>query len=365
MSKKWKKLLIIGLILLLLLAAYGITMTFMDGKKKEDKGKQDVAVSQVGTEHITSFSYSSEDTGNEFLTFYKEKDIWYYQEDKEFPVNQKIVTVMAKAAADLNATRKLEGDVQELSAYGLDHPAVTVHLNLKDGSKKSFYVGSYNESTESYYLRMDGDSSIYLVDGNLKLNFTLGLYDLVQMEKFPLVETGSFVHVKVEKNDGTVEIKGTVKDDAKKYVGQKNYLEQEKTWLVSHNGSEFQEGNQESLSALIGAMSGFEFYREVNYKASEQDLESYGLKNPAVTLTVDYQVLDESTARVEQRESNVNEVVLDTMDKQYVLYIGDKTKDTNYANDYYVRLKGSDIVYTMEKSTIEAILDININDYIK
>lgn len=364
MGKKGKKLLIISLILLLLLAVYGIAMAVMNKDKKEDEDNQGIAVSQVGTENITSFSYSCEDTENEFLTLYKENDIWYYKQDKDFPVNQDFVTAMAKSAADVSASRKLEGDVQELSAYGLDNPTVTVHLNLKDGSEKTFYIGAYNESAESYYLRIEGDSSVYLIDGSLKLNFTMGLYDLAQMEEFPLVETGSFVHVKVEDNDTTMEIKGSVKEDAEEYVGEKNYLEQEKTWLVSKDGSVYEEGNQNNLKTLIEAMSAYEFYREVNYKASDEDLESYGLKDPAVTLTVDYQVLDEKTARIEQRGDNINEVVCDTLDKQYILYIGDKTNDTNYADDYYVRLEGSDIIYTMEKNTIEAIINLNVNDYI-
>lgn len=364
MGKKGKRLIgVVGVLFLVMLVYVVVTKVIIGNTDTEDDTTR-IAVSQIGAENITAFSYACEETNGEFLTMIRENDIWYYEEDRNFPLNQSFVTSMAKTAAEINASRVLEGDLQELSEYGLENPSLTAHVTQKNGDIVTFYVGDYNETAEAYYLKKEGDSNIYLVNGSLKMSFDMSLYELVKMEEYPTVETGSFVHVKIEKDDLVMEIKGVVEEDASEYI-ENNYLEKEKTWYISVDGSEYKKGNQVRIKALIEELSGYSFFREVNYKAENSELVSYGLENPSITITVDYQVLDETTARVVEHGDRINEIVCDTLDKQYILYIGNETSDKVYAEDYYAKLKNSNAICTVETSTLNRILELNVDQYLK
>ncbi len=179
MNKKVLRIVIILIVLAALVGAYFALTTFVKDDGDEESAEDTVAVSQEGVENITAMSYLSDETNGEYISLHKENDVWYYDADNEFPLNQTYVTAMAKSVAQIEADRELEGEIADLSEYGFDNPLVTVKVEYKDGTNKTVYVGNYNESTENYYLKTEEPDTIYRVDGSIKLNFEMGLYDIV------------------------------------------------------------------------------------------------------------------------------------------------------------------------------------------
>lgn len=367
MKKKTKKLIIGFVSFVVLLIAYFVLTEYVIKPEETNEEEQDdnIPVSQGDAENIVSFSYKCDDTGNEFLTLTRDKEnVWHYEEEPDFPLNQQYVTVMAKGLMNVSAERVIsEEDAGELSEYGFDNPTTTIRFTEKDGTENVFYIGNENPSTENYYFRKEGDNNVYQINADLKMNFMMGLYDLFDMEKFPVVEKLSFAHVEIQTKDLNMKIKGVVDKDNETYIDD-YYIEQEKDWYISIDGSEYKMGNQITLNAMIEEMSAYDFYRAIDYNVTEQDLPKYGLDNPAAIITVDYQVLDEKTAEIVEIQDGISEVQCDVLDKQYKLYIGKQTSDINYAEDYYVRLDGSDKIYTMEESVIQRMLSLDTDSYI-
>ncbi len=361
MSKKVKKLLIIVTVLLLLVAAYFVITKFVIKKEnKTDNNKDNVAVSQIGSENIVSFSYKCEDTDFKEITLVKNSDNeWHYIEDDNFPVNQTYVTNMAKSISEVKAERIISSEeAGDLKEYGFDNPVVSISFEERDGTKHNYFIGNENTSTENYYFRMDGDSNVYQINADLKVMFMMGLFDLFDMEPFPKVEESSFREIDIKCQNQHMRVKSVIEDDAEEHIGTNDYMEKDITWYAANGEEEYKKGNQITLQAMIDEMVDYAFFRAVDYKLDDSKKKKYGFDKPTAVINVKYQVLDETTAELVEVADGINEIQCDTIDKEYTLYIGKKSNDTDYADDYYVNIEGSDKVYTMESSVLSRMVTL-------
>lgn len=350
----------------LLLAVAVVLVLVLNQQKENSEGEiKTEAVSQTKIKDIEAMTYTSESTGGKPVTLVRENDIWYYEEDKEFPLDQDYVTnTMVMTAAQATANQTLDNPSDNLEEYGLTEPAVTIVLKKVSDEEVTMKIGAYNESVEGYYLKVEGDDKIYLVDGKMVFAFDMSIYEIADKEDYPLVETTSFTHIKIEKENNVVELKGEIEEDSGEYVLNNSYIEKEKTWKISDKGAVYKTGNQEKIKELLSSMSAFDFSSMAAYKPSDKEKETFGLNTPAVTLTVDYEVLDETTAREVEGDNGIGEIVCDTLQKQYVLYIGNQVPENGYDDSaYYVALEGSSAVYTMKEDALSSIMDLNVNSY--
>ena len=73
-------------------------------------------------------------------------------------------------------------DYDDLSDYGLDSPQNSITVTCGETSK-TFAIGDYNEMLAEYYLKVDGDDSVYLVDSTLMNAFSREPQSLVKAEE--------------------------------------------------------------------------------------------------------------------------------------------------------------------------------------
>lgn len=366
MKKKYMRLLGVAAVCLVLVIG---CIVWMNVRKKDPDPSSDasdnVPVSQVGAENVVEMTYRCEDTENKDLTLVRDSDdVWHYAKEKDFPINQTYVTKMAQMLGTVEAERIIPAsEAQELSEYGFENPLVTISFRERDGKESTYYVGNENASTENYYFRMEGDDNVYQINADLKVMFMMSLYDLFAMEEFPKVEESSFRVVTIQSGDKELRVKAVIEDDAEEYVTSDDYKVKKISWYAAKQGEDFRKGNQISLQAMIDEMEDYYFFRAVDYKVDQAGKAKYGLDKPLATITVDYEVLDETTARLVEVSDGVNEVQCDPIAKQYVLYVGNKTMDTDYADDYYVMIEGSDKVYTMEAASLSRMIDLDVDSY--
>ncbi len=365
MKKKAVRLAVAAALLAVLTTAFFVIKNLT--KKEEKQGP--ITVSQTPVKDIEGITYRCEATKGEPISLVREKDIWYYEKDKEFPLDQVFVTnTMAVSAAEAvsKAERTIENPEEDLSQYGLDQPVLTVILKKITGDEVKLNVGSYNAGVEGYYLQVEGDQKLYLIDATMVFAFDVSVYDIADKEDYPYVEAGSFTHIAVQKGSKMVELKGEVQKDSQEVLSKQYYLEKEKTWSVSQDGSAYQEGNQTAVQELISQLASFDYSKMIEYRADEKKREEYGLGDKAVILTVDYQVLDETTAKQVEIANGVTETVCDTLDKQYVLRIGDKVPEDGYSEpEYYVCLEGAEVVYTIRAELLDPVVNIRAESFEK
>ena len=74
-------------------------------------------------------------------------------------------------------------EYEALETYGLNAPQKSVTLTLSDGSVKKLMIGNYNDIVGYYYMMVEGDSNLYLVDGTLLNAFEVSYTELEFIEE--------------------------------------------------------------------------------------------------------------------------------------------------------------------------------------
>lgn len=318
--------------LVLLCAAYG-AITWQQGRnaKAQDQSPEIASVYMTDLPELSSLSWTKDDKS---LSFTREDGTWYYKGDKDCPIRQYPMTTLADTLSHLKAERMLDGaDAPE--AYGLDNPSVRFDILSSDGSPHSILLGNQVPGTGSagpdgsqppaqYYAAMEGGSQIYTVGSYLTETAAKGLYDFVETESLPHVAGTDIREITVTRNGQTSRF-------CKKDVDETGNI----AWYKDSAGDEANRLDDNGpLNNLADAISGLSFQSCVSYKASDEELGSYGLSDPTMTLSWTY----------ESKEA----------DSTVSLVIGSPAED---GTGYYTRKDNSRAVNLIPKEAAERCLN--------
>ncbi len=372
MSRKTKQMVILLGMLVVLLAVYaGITVY---NQKQEEQAQKEAEIAENGfvvkemdMDSIIGFSYehpNSEEFSDTKYTFSKQGEMWYYKDDLEFPVNQTVAQTKVEDLSKVYAKRLLEESDASFADYGLDNPVLTV--SVTDGKEViTYHIGNYNESTADYYMNVDGTNQVYTVDGTLWMGFAMELYDMVEMDSFPEIQTDhiSHVNIKTEKEelDFYFEVTGTQTEASTAKVTNVG------DWYIVDGSGNKVKANSAKTAALMSSIVDLDYVQEVNYNCEESQLGAYGLDTPRVVITIDYTVdqVDHSTVEEVELEDNLDQIQYETniVQKQLVVSIGDTTESFAYTDDYYVKTSSDTSIVTIEAVTAEMFMMLKRDDF--
>lgn len=367
--KKKKKLigLISAVVILILLSAVYIGLRSYNQEKAAQESETEdtsIIISAVPETDITEFSYIYNE---EKLEFIKEVDVWYYAEDKEFPLDQDKVKTLIGNFASVKAIRDL-GQQENLEEYGLKEPVNQISVTKESGSETVFYIGNKNTTTGNYYLYMDNAEHIYTTDGTLINAFTGKLYDLAATESLPAISAGSVTKVEVVQKDNTFTLESAQDDSA--------------VWKVKDSDNKEKTADSTKTVELFNNLTSLSYKELIDYNC--KDLKQYGLQEPSAQITIDYTNVYEEPAEsevlvegetdgvtketdemteTEAEETSENETSAKTVTekKQVVLLIG--SQDEN--GDSYVKLSDSNQIYTISADTLKPWLEAAYRDYLE
>lgn len=365
---KRKNIKLFGLLGLLVVLCFGYTGILLYKQSQEEKKEAQEEANKIyltNTEGIKKISYNNR---MEELSFIKKNETWYYEEDEEFPLNQSHLTELEELLEKYEAKRSLEnGDTME--AYGLEEPSTIVTITDINGVETTIYFGDGIE--EGYYACLENKEIAYVVDSTLYSDLQNGLYDMMVLETFPTLteenlreiqlttEDSSRVYTKEERDleqdveqkennskdnladnvETDKELKETEleenesKDTELEDIELKDTQLEENTytWKVQINGIE--EELEETFSdTILSGVTSLVNASCVNYKASTEELDSYGLASPSLTVRVVY--------NKEEKE------------EEFTLYIGNIEESGNY---YYTKTEKSSAVYLMSSEVIDKL----------
>ena len=316
MSKKSRNLLIMLVALCILAVGYFALSSFhkKEEAKEQEKQQQEekgVPVFSVSADSITGLSWQN--AGEEEYTFIKENKTWYLNSDRNFPLNQELfIKAIVSDVLDIRANRVIE-NVEDINQYGFDDPVLTFTITDNKNVSTEFALGQYNESTEIYYLHIEGTDRVYTVDGTLKVAFGLSLYDVANKESYPVMsaDTVSAITVKAETN-------------------QINLVKNGKDWLVDKNGEKVK-ATTVKAEELLNKIISMSYFSEVEYNCPDNKLSEYGLDNPLGEIRLDF--LDGSS---------------------FVLLVGKH----NGEQEFYVKDSSKRAVMLLESENINGILNM-------
>ena len=247
------------------------------------------------------------------FTFAKQEDTWVNSLNAAYPVSQSQLETLAKVIPDLTADRQLES-VTSLADYGLEEPDFTILVQYSDGTEVSYQLGSATPFADGYYTyRTDDPDHLYIISTKFSTKFARTMTELAEKETIP--DAGEANRLVVE---GVLDI--TYKADAQTIYSAQN-------WFATESGEALGKSTCDSILSSVKKITWKELIEPV---ADEDALASYGL--------------DEQNAKRISLYADETET--------RCLLVGNTDDDGNY----YARLPGSSMVYTISSSSLTTLL---------
>lgn len=279
-------------------------------KEQPDTDTDPNAQAALPPEGITALVLSDD---TQVLRFRRDGDIWYWQDDEAFPLDQAAMPVLLEAAAAMTASTPVQaGD--DLSEYGLDDAKTSLSVTA-DGETLTFTRGDQAASGD-WYLRCTEDGTVRTVSDNTVKVFQLldgSIYDMAVLPTLPAI-TMDTLHTAAITGSGDVQINLRVVDGVRK-VGSRDVTAE--------------------TEALMDELSRLTVTACVDYDPAEGAAAVCGLDAPEAVLTLTY-------ANAVGTEETLTVAV--------GLPIGDGGR--------YVTISGDATIYRMEEASLVQVLTL-------
>lgn len=279
-------------------------------KAQPDTDTDPNAQAALPPEGITALVLSDD---TQVLRFRRDGDIWYWQDDEAFPLDQAAMPALLEAAAAMTAAAPVPAE-DDLSAYGLDDAKTSLSVTA-DGETLTFTRGDQAASGD-WYLRCTEDGSVRTVSDNTVKVFQLldgSIYDMAVLPTLPAI-TMDTLHTAAITGFGDVQINLRVVDGVRK-VGSRDVTAE--------------------TEALMDELSRLTVTACVDYDPAEGAAAVCGLDAPEAVLTLTY-------ANAVGTEETLTVTV--------GLPIGDGGR--------YVTISGDATIYRMEEASLVQVLTL-------
>lgn len=346
--KRFKKLgILLGIFAVVCIATFALTHY---EEKQEQIKTSDAVILEIPGDSVTGLSWSYQDEGS--LSFHKEGDTWLYDEDAAFPVSEEKVADILSHFESFGVRFIIE-DVEDYSQYGLEDPACTFTITTDDTSH-TIRLGSFSKMDEQRYLDI-GDGNVYLVSEDPMDYVSSTLSSMIRNDETPGFE--NVVDIRFEGSENYIiqrlEDSGYSYSDADVYFTQKSgkYLPLDKS----------------AVTRYLNTIASLDLLTYVTYDATEEELASYGLDQPELSVTVNYTYTPED----ENGETNPQ---ADPVSDTCVLHISRNPEELAAAEEAeangeeagdvstYVRVGDSQIVYELDSVDYDILSAASYDD---
>lgn len=364
MKKKTVKMVLAVVSLAVLCGVYLGVSTYVSKQEEAENSKEEeeqVSVTDASADEIETVKFLID---KKEVTFQRKGEEWVKGNDEAFPVSQDTLNNAVGMLGDLKAERVLD-DVSDLSEYGLDSPVNTIVFKTKVGEETSIKIGAKNESVSQYYVKKnEDDKKVYLVASASIEPFMNSLYDYAESGTFPEISSENIKAIQVE--------------------GETSYnlsVDENGFWYVSDGGNQ-EKADSAKAASMASSFSTLEYASFVNYDASEEEMESYGLNEPYANIILNYEeeISKKETDNLKSEETELEEAEnteekqgekkgeetgekkeeeAEMKDKSLVIHVGSEAEE----GDRYVSVDDSKEVYTMSEETLSTFLDKDDSDF--
>lgn len=329
MTKQTKTLAALAAALVVCGGAYAALRVWNDRQAQVD---DTVYVTQLSDFTALSFTNAQGE-----LSFTKVEDAWQYDGDASFPADQEAVEDLAEQVGSLAAIRVID-DPEDLSAYGLDEPALQASVTAGDGTAVTLLLGDVSDSY-CYAKRTDSDT-VYTISTDLPENLeSLELLDLAAIPDFPDLGTDTISSLTWESGGTTLTLTKTETETAGTENGDSSAdarsSSEETEPALDVNGTAIPSDNS-AFTSLMAQISSLAFDACYDYKGEAETLAECGLDTPVGVLTVTY-----------------------GEDETLTLTIGalDGTGDS-----YYAQLSGDPGVYLLSADSVDTLISLSAQE---
>ncbi|GFI43735.1 hypothetical protein IMSAGC018_01410 [Lachnospiraceae bacterium] len=301
-------------------------------ERKEKIKNSDKIILELNSEDVTELSWEYD---SETFAFHKDEN-WLYDEDEHFPVNEEKINQLLGNFQSFGVSFMIE-DAEDLSQYGLSDPLCMIHIGLEEETYE-ISLGNYSEMDEERYVSI-GDGNVYLVKDDPLSSFDIELSDMIQHDEIPEFDTVTEIQFA-----GSENYKVVYKEENKVTYSK------EDVYFVKEDSGELplDTGNIENYVEIIHELN---LTNYVTYDVTDEELKTYGLDDPELTVTLKYKAQDE-----ERDEEKVETVVFHISRDP-----AEKEKEDTEEITAYLRVGESKIIYQISGLDYEDLMEVSYN----
>lgn len=324
--KRSKK--IIGLVAVLAVACIATFALTQYEEKQEEIKNSDAIILELPADTVEALSWEYTEDG---LGFHKGKSGWLYDDDDAFPVSEDKVNDILSNFEAFGASFIIE-NVEDYSQYGLDDPECTIHLRTAEQSY-DIKLGAFSKMDEQRYVDI-GDGNVYLVSNDPMDFLQSSLSSMIEHDDTPGFE-----------NVADITFSGSENYTIVKTEDSPNTYNTEDVYFAQINGAELPL-DTDDVTNYLNTVTSLDLLTYVTYNATEEELASYGLDDPELTVNVNYTYMDEDDNEV----SDTCVFHISQNPEELEAYVAAKEAEEEELPDVtkYVRIGDSQIVYELD-----------------
>lgn len=332
MSRSKKLYILLGVFVVACIATLAVTQTAEHKEQIKNSGEP---ILELSSDSVQALSWEHK---GETLSFHKD-ETWLYDEDETFPVSEDKINELLEQFQPLSAAFVIE-EAEDLGQYGLDKPVCTIHLTTEEQSYE-IKLGDFSKMDSQRYATI-GDGSVYLVQNDPLDKFDAVLSDLIAHDEMPDLDQVTGIQFSGAQ-DYSVSYEN---DSSNTYCAEDVYF--------TRRGEKSLPLDTERVDGYLRKISDLNPTNYVTYNATDEELTTYGLDAPELTVTVEYTPKDEETAEV------------------FVLHISRDPKESKKSSDEddgedetvtaYLRANQSPIIYQISSDQYKNLMAASYDD---
>lgn len=336
-----KRLLILVGVLAVVCAAAFLATRVQEQQEQVEASRETVLAIDAG--NVASLAWTS---GEAEYAFHKD-ETWIYDADEAFPVSAEALEELLAPFSSFNAAFVIR-DVTDYVQYGLEEPECTIEIGTADASY-TIAFGDMSAMDDQRYVSI-GDGNVYLAVTDPMDAFAVELSDLIDNDEIPQMDTVTALSLTgaVEETIAYVE------------AGGPSYSDEDVYFLQS--GDESLPLDTDLVEDYLGGIRDLVLTDYATYNATEIELASFGLNDPALTVTVEYEQQAEAAEEGAEPETTAGTLALHIgrVEEETEESAEDAQEEAQYA--YYLRVGDSPIVYNLSDADGEALFAGSYDD---
>lgn len=289
---------------------------------KENIQNSDEVVLNIDPDSVTALSFKNETTE---LSFTK-GDGWTYDEDSAFPVDEDKINELLSVFEDFGVSFTVE-DVEDYSQYGLDDPVAVISITTEDETYE-IKLGDFSKMDSQRYVSI-GDGNVYLVTTDPLDEYSAELPDMLKDDEIPSWDQVTSLTFK-----GECAYTFNYEEDS-----NASY-DADDVYFIS-DGNEKLNLDTTLVESYTNTIKNLTLSDYVSYNATDDDLETYGLDDPDLTMNITYEMVDSEGTFVLHIARNPSEDEEDEVENAYARVDDSRIIYVLSADDYTDLMKAS------------------------
>ena len=327
---------------LVVLCAATFAMTKFEEKQEKIRTSDEIVL-EIPKDSVTALSwvYSDEEST---LAFHKEEGTWVYDEDAAFPVSEEKVMDILSHFESFGVTFAIE-DVEDYAQYGLDKPKCTIHVSAGE-EDYAIKLGDFSTMDSQRYVDI-GDGNVYLVGEDPMDYFDSNLSSMILNDDTPSLETVDTITFAGDENY-TI----TFAEDSP------DTYSDDDTYFVTRDGKNVPLDTSR-VRRYLNTITSLDLSSYVTYDATQEELETFGLDEPDLSVTVNYTQTGEDEVVT---PSTITLHISRNPEELAAAEAAEAKGEEPAAVTRYVRIGDSQIVYELNSADYAILSDASYND---